>query len=103
MNLVPVTEMRPIPLCNVLMKVITKVLANRMKEVLHPIISDTKNVFIPSRPISDYIMISYEVMHYLKRKIFCKDGFMTLKLDMSKAYDKIKWNFWRQCCGAGFQ
>lgn len=38
-------------------------------------------------------MISFEVMHYLKRKKLGKDGFMALKLDMSKAYDRIEWKF----------
>lgn len=38
-------------------------------------------------------MISFEVMHYLKRKKFGKDGYMALKLDMSKAYDRIEWKF----------
>lgn len=92
-NPVSVTELRPIALCNVLMKVITKVLANRLKEVLHTIISDTQSAFIPGRLISDNVMISYEVMHYLKRKRFGKEGFMAIKLDMSKAYDRIEWDF----------
>lgn len=40
--------------------------------------------------ISDNIMIAYEVMHYLKCKKVGKDGFMALKLDISKAYDRIE-------------
>ena len=90
-----VTELRPIALCNVLMKIITKVLANRLKEVLNTVVSDAQSAFIPGRLISDNIMVSYEVMHYLKRKRFGKEGFMALKLDMSKAYDRIKWDFLR--------
>lgn len=35
------------------------------------------------------VMLSYEVMHYLKGKKTGKDEFMALKLDMSKAYDRI--------------
>lgn len=75
------------------MKVITKVMANRLKEVLNVVVSDTQSAFIPGRLISDNIMVSYEVMHYLKRKNVEKDGFMALKLEMSKAYDRVEWAF----------
>lgn len=92
-NPTTVMELRPIALCNVLMKVITKVLDNRMKEVLNIVVSDTQSAFIPGRLISDNIMVSYEFMHYLKRKRTGKEGYMALKLDMSKAYDRIEWVF----------
>lgn len=82
-------ELRPISLCNVLVKIITKVMANRMKEV----VSENQSVFVPGRLISDNIMISYEVMHYLKRKRRGNEGDMALKLDMSKAYDRIEWDY----------
>lgn len=90
-----ITDMRPISLCNVLSKVITKVMANRLKVVLENVISDTQSAFIPSRLISDNIMVSYEVMHYLKRKRRGKDGYMAPKLDMTKAYDRIEWGYLR--------
>ncbi|XP_074323477.1 uncharacterized protein LOC141660391 [Apium graveolens] len=90
------TELRPISLCNVVMKIITKVLANRLKKVLDSIISDSQSAFLPGRLISDNIMISFEVMHYLKRKKFGKEGYMALKLDMSKAYDRIEWKFLKE-------
>lgn len=41
-------------------------------------------------------MISYEIMHYLKGRKVGKDGYMALKLDMSKAYDRIEWDFLRE-------
>lgn len=63
------TELRPIALCNVIMKIITKVTANRLKKVLETIISNTQSAFLPGRLITDNIMISFEIMHYLK-KIF---------------------------------
>lgn len=87
-----VSDLRPIALCNILMKVITKVLANRMKNMLEKVVSESQSAFIPGRLISDNIMVSYEIMHYLKKKKIEKDGYMALKLDMSKAYDRVEWD-----------
>ncbi|XP_062103683.1 uncharacterized protein LOC133814782 [Humulus lupulus] len=86
-------DLRPISLCNVAYRVLAKVLANRMKNIMTDIISDNQSAFIPGRLISDNIMVSYEVMHYLKRKTSGKVGYMALKLDMSKAYDRVEWAF----------
>ncbi|KAL8106012.1 hypothetical protein AgCh_029715 [Apium graveolens] len=52
------------------MKIIIKVIANRLKKVLELIILDTQGAFLPGRLISDNIMISFEIMHYLKKKKF---------------------------------
>ncbi|KAM6557117.1 hypothetical protein CsatB_004136 [Cannabis sativa] len=87
------SELRPISLCNVAYKVVSKVLANRLKPLLPCVISENQSAFIAGRLISDNIMIAFEVMHYLKRKRKGKTGFMALKLDLSKAYDRIEWGF----------
>uniref|UniRef100_A0A803PLQ3 Reverse transcriptase domain-containing protein n=1 Tax=Cannabis sativa TaxID=3483 RepID=A0A803PLQ3_CANSA len=83
----------PNALCNLLYKVYFKVLVNRLKTILPLVISENQSAFIPGRLITDNIMISFEVMHYLKWKGVGKEGYMALKLDMSKAYDCVEWYF----------
>ncbi|KAL8148975.1 hypothetical protein AgCh_006108 [Apium graveolens] len=87
-NPTTMSELRPIALCNIVMKIITKVIANRLKEILESVISDTQSAFLPGRIISDNIMLSFEVMHYLKRRKFGKEGYMAIILDIAKAYDQ---------------
>ncbi|XP_060964543.1 uncharacterized protein LOC115704339 [Cannabis sativa] len=73
--------------------VVALVMANRLKAVLPQLISDTQSAFVPGRYMTDNIVISYEVMHYLKQKRMGKEGYMALKLDFSKAYDRVEWQF----------
>ncbi|KAL8090281.1 hypothetical protein AgCh_039666 [Apium graveolens] len=88
-----VSDLRPISLCNVLVKIITKVMANRLKVLLDVVVSESQSAFIPGRLISDNILVSYEVMHSLKNKRYGKEGYMAIKLDMNKAYDRLEWDF----------
>ena len=86
-------DMRLIALCNVLYKIISKMLANRMKTVLASVVSDAQSAFFPGRAITYNIIISAEIIHFLKRKRQGKNGNAALKIDMSKAYDRIEWQF----------
>ena len=92
-NLETVGDLRPFALCNVVYKIFSKVLANRLQPLLPLLISESHSVFLEGRLITYIILLSFEAMHFLKRNSQGKDGYMTLKLDMSKAYDRIEWDF----------
>ena len=87
------TEYRPISLCNVVYKLISKVLANRLKVTLPQLITENQSVFLSERLITDNVLVAFEVMHYLEHKRDGKDCYMAVKLDMSKAYNRVKWGF----------
>lgn len=84
---------RPISLCNIIYKIMAKVLVNRMSDTLGVCINEAQGAFIPGRLISDNVLIAYELLHSLKMKIKGKKGNFALKLDMSKAYDRVEWDF----------
>ncbi|XP_058774462.1 uncharacterized protein LOC131648749 [Vicia villosa] len=91
----PATPMdfRPINLCNVIMKTVTKAIANRLKVFLPEVISEEQSSFIRGRLITDNALIAMECFHWMKHKKKGRKGTMALKLDMSKAYDIIEWSF----------
>ncbi|GAA0148001.1 hypothetical protein LIER_07559 [Lithospermum erythrorhizon] len=85
-----ITQFRPIALCNTTAKLIAKVLAERLKKVLVNIVSESQSAFVPNRLIINNILLAYELHHFIKLRKTGRKGFMSIKLDMHKAYDRIE-------------
>ncbi|KAL0427138.1 UNVERIFIED_CONTAM: hypothetical protein Slati_2888600 [Sesamum latifolium] len=90
-----VSQLRPISLCNVVMKIVSKCIANRLKGLMDSLISPSQSAFIPGHLITDNVLLAFELNHFLKVTSKSKGGYVALKLDMIKAYDRVKWSFLR--------
>lgn len=88
-----VTQFRPISCCNLLYKVLSKTLTERMKGIMGAIITDNQSGFVKGRLIQDNVLIAHEIFHSLKSKSGKKNDMLVAKLDMSKAYDRLEWSF----------
>ncbi|XP_073133406.1 uncharacterized protein [Henckelia pumila] len=85
------TDFRPISLCNVSNKIISKLLYSRLRSVVGRLVSQSQIGFVPGRMIADNILLAHELTHSLN--LPARGGNVILKLDMAKAYDRVQWSF----------
>lgn len=95
-NPIKLTDFWPISLCNVIYKVVAKYLVNRLRPLLDGIISKTQSAFIPGRMITDNAQLAFECIHHIKEEKVPTKSFCAYKLDLSKVYDRVDWNYLKQ-------
>ncbi|KAL0295088.1 UNVERIFIED_CONTAM: hypothetical protein Scaly_3110000 [Sesamum calycinum] len=86
-----VGDFRPISCCNVVYKIITKILVRRMQPLLEKLVDNCQNAFVPGRSISDNVLLAQELLSgYNQKKLPPR---CTIKVDLQKAYDMVNWDY----------
>jgi hypothetical protein len=88
---------KPIALYNVIYKIISKVIALRLKPILPFIISKEQSGYVKGRQIMDNVILVHEIIHSLKST---RTPGMLLKLDLSKSFDKLSWQYMKSLLSA---
>lgn len=87
-----VKQFRPISLCNVVYKIISKVMVMRLQKFIFNFVNPLQASFIPGRHAADNILIAQEMVHSIHTSQATRGG-MLVELDLEKAYDKVDWKF----------
>lgn len=74
-------------------KIIAKVLADRLKIILLSLINESQSAVVLGRAVLDNIIAAFEIIHHMKRKDRDRWGHVALKIDINKAYDRIRWDY----------
>uniref|UniRef100_A0A8I7B4Y0 Reverse transcriptase domain-containing protein n=1 Tax=Hordeum vulgare subsp. vulgare TaxID=112509 RepID=A0A8I7B4Y0_HORVV len=80
-------DFRPISLCKVVYKIVSKCMVNRLRPLLAELISENQSAFIPGRLITDNSIIAFECIHHIQSVKENSPALCAYKLDLSKAYD----------------
>lgn len=83
---------RPISLCNTIYKIFKKIIVARLRPYLEKLISPLQSAFVPGRKGINNAIIVQELIHSISRKKGTV-GYMAIKIDLEKAYDKLEWSF----------
>jgi len=86
---------RPISLCNTVYKIVTKTIVARLRPYLENLISPFQSAFVLGRKGIDNVVIVQELIHSISRRKGTV-GYMAIKIDLEKAYDKLEWSFIRE-------
>lgn len=86
---------RPISLCNTVYKLVTKIIVARLRPHLDKLVSPMQSAFISGRKGVDNAIVVQELIHTISSKKG-RVGFLAIKVDLEKAYDKIEWSFIRE-------
>lgn len=68
-------------------------MSNRLKEVLPGLVDKAQSAFVAGRAIQDNALIAFEIIHAMKNKRKGRRGDVAVKIDISKAYDRIEWGY----------
>lgn len=88
-----ITQFRPISLYNVVYKIVAKIIVERIRGIMGTCIDEAQEAFISSRQVFDNVLIAYKILHSLMMMKKGIKGNFALKLNMSKAYDRVEWDF----------
>lgn len=84
-------DYRPIFCCNVLYKVISKIIENRLKNILPRFIVPNQSAFVKDRLLMENLLLASElVKDYHKKNISPQ---CAMKIDIAKAFDSAQWDF----------
>ena len=88
-----ISKFRPIRSCNVIYKLVSKVLANRMKKLLSLVVFENQSAFQAGQVVTNNLLTAFDNLYYMKNHQYGKPGFMALKLNTSKEYEQVEWSF----------